>query len=278
MSHRAKKSLGQHFLRSKSAIRAIVTSGAVSATDTVLEIGPGEGVLTAALLETGARVVAVEKDRDLIPLLSETFSEALANGQLILIEADVLDFDPAAHNLFAGKYKLVANIPYYITGAIFEKFLTEKNPPSCLVVLIQKEVAVRIVARDQKESILSISVKAFGNPRITEKVPASAFRPAPKVDSAILAVNDISTNQFPGDDTQEGEAARRAAIAHFFTIVRAAFAHKRKMLVRNLETVSDKASIAEALTSLNISPKARAEDLPIGHWFELARLLRSSDK
>jgi 16S rRNA A1518/A1519 N6-dimethyltransferase RsmA/KsgA/DIM1 with predicted DNA glycosylase/AP lyase activity len=176
MSHRAKKSLGQHFLRSMSAVRSIVEAGLVTPVDTVLEIGPGEGVLTEALLATGAHIVAVEKDRDLIPILTERFAVELENGQLTLIEADILDFDPLAHKLEAGKYKLVANIPYYITGAIFEKFLSEKNSPITMVVLIQKEVATRIVARDNKESILSISVKAFGTPKLTAKVPASAFR------------------------------------------------------------------------------------------------------
>lgn len=273
MSHRAKKSLGQHFLRSKSAIRSIVAAGIVTAADTVLEIGPGEGVLTSAILETGARVIAVEKDRDLIPLLSETFATELASGQLVLIEKDVLDFNPIEYELFAGKYKLIANIPYYITGAIFEKFLTEQNPPSCMVVLIQKEVATRIVARDKKESILSISVKAFGTPRITEKVPASAFRPAPKVDSAILAVSAISSEQFAGEG-----AARTDAIDHFFRIVRAAFAHKRKLLIRNLEAVAEKPAIAKTLTELAIPEKARAEDLPVDTWFKIARLLEEKNR
>ena len=264
MSHRAKKSLGQHFLRSKSAVRAIVSAGRVTASDIVLEIGPGEGVLTEALLATGARVVAVEKDRDLIPLLSERFSAELASGQLTLVEADVLEFDPATHGLGAGKYKLVANIPYYITGAIFEKFLTEETPPSLMVVLIQKEVATRIVARDGKQSILSISVRAFGTPKITEKVPASAFRPAPKVDSAVLLVDDISNKRFGGG------ASKTAAILHFFTIVRAAFAHKRKLLARNLETVASKTAIAHMLAVLGISEKARAEDLAPEVWFAIA--------
>jgi 16S rRNA (adenine1518-N6/adenine1519-N6)-dimethyltransferase len=161
MPHRAKKSLGQHFLRSASAIRAIVSAGEVTEKDTVLEIGPGEGVLTLALLNTGAKVIAVEFDHSLIPILSERFSAEISSGQLTLIEKDILLFNPASCQLKASGYKLVANIPYYITGAIFEKFLTEKTPPSCLVVLIQKEVATRIVARDHKESILSVSVKAF---------------------------------------------------------------------------------------------------------------------
>lgn len=268
MSHRAKKSLGQHFLRSKSAVRAIVSSGRVEASDVVLEIGPGEGVLTEALLATGAKVVAVEKDSDLIPILSKRFAAELASGQLRLIEADVLEFDPSLHGLSAGKYKLVANIPYYITGAIFEKFLSEDTQPSLMVVLIQKEVALRIVARDGKQSILSISVRAFGTPKITEKVPASAFRPAPKVDSAILLVDGISSERF-----RSGLVSKEAAIKHFFTIVRAAFAHKRKLLARNLERVATKQDIARMCTELSISEKARAEDLSPEAWFRIAEIL-----
>lgn len=266
MSHRAKKSLGQHFLRSKSAIHAIVTAGNVAAADTVLEIGPGEGVLTEALLATGATVVAVEKDRDLIPVLTERFAEAITQKRLVLIEADILDFDPKEHGLRQGEYKLVANIPYYITGAIFEKFLSEKNSPSCMVVLIQKEVATRIVARDNKESILSISVKAFGRPKLTAKVPASAFRPAPKVDSAVLAVYDISQENFRNAGVSEERTIR-----HFFSIVRAGFAHKRKLLARNLEAVAQKADIEGAFSALALSPKARAEDLVLANWLALAK-------
>lgn len=268
MSHRAKKSLGQHFLRSKSAVRAIVLSGRVEASDTVLEIGPGEGVLTEALLATGAKVVAVEKDSDLIPILSGRFAAELASGQLHLIEADVLAFDPSQYGLVAGKYKLVANIPYYITGAIFEKFLSEDTQPSLMVVLIQKEVALRIVARDGKQSILSISVRAFGTPKITEKVPASAFRPAPKVDSAILLMDGISSEHFKSTAVSKEEAIR-----YFFTVVRAAFAHKRKLLARNLESVATKQDIARMCTELSISEKARAEDLPPEAWFRIAEIL-----
>jgi 16S rRNA (adenine1518-N6/adenine1519-N6)-dimethyltransferase len=268
MTHRPKKSLGQHFLKSASAIRAIVSSGDVVASDTVLEIGPGEGVLTEALLATGAHVVAIEKDRELIPILKERFAEACALGTLTLIEGDVLTFDPKEHGLNSGEYKLVANIPYYITGAIFEKFLTEQNPPSTIVVLIQKEVATRIVARDKKESILSISVKAFGTPKITEKVPAKAFRPAPKVDSAVLAVRGVTTENFNGWDMPTIDAINR-----FFVIVRAGFAHKRKLLIRNLEAVATKEAIAEMFAALSLSPNARAEDLPPELWFSIAKSL-----
>ena len=268
MTHKAKKSLGQHFLRSTSAVRAIVAGGQVAPEDTVLEIGPGEGVLTRALLDTGAHVIAVEKDTDLIPILQQTFSSEIASKQFELLHDDALTFNPSSKKLRAGEYKLVANIPYYITGALFEKFLTEKNHPSVLVFLIQKEVATRIVARDKKESILSISVKAFGSPKLTTKVPASAFKPAPKVDSAVLVVNDITRERFAGWNISEEKA-----IEHFFKIVRAGFAHKRKLLIRNLEEVASKEKIARAFDVLKLSEKTRAEDLAPAIWFSLAQAL-----
>ncbi len=263
MAHRAKKSLGQHFLRSKSALAAMVSSGNVTAADTVLEIGPGEGVLTEALLATGAKVVAVEFDHALIPDLESRFASQIESHQLQIIEGDILDFNPARFGLRDSKYKLIANIPYYITGAIFEKFLTEENSPSCMVVLIQKEVATRIVARDKKESILSISVKAFGTPKITAKVPASAFRPAPKVDSAILAVNAISNAHF----------SNTKSMKYFFDIVHAGFAHKRKLVVRNLEIISSQREITAAFEKLHLPLNARAENISVDDWVSLAKIL-----
>ena len=268
MSHRAKKSLGQHFLRSASAVRSIVAAGNLTPSDTVLEIGPGEGVLTHALLATGAKVIAVEKDADLLPILTERFANELQSGQLILIEKDVLLFEPTQYGLQAGTYKLIANIPYYITGAIFEKFLTEQNPPNTIVVLIQKEVATRIVARDNKESILSLSVKAFGTPKLIIKVPASAFRPAPKVDSAILAITGIQNAHFTNWGIPMNQAIER-----FFRVVKAGFAHKRKLLVRNLETVAPQTQITTAFTQNNLSLTARAEDINLNDWISLAKRL-----
>ena len=260
MSTRAKKSLGQHFLRSSSALKAIVSGGEVSPKDTVLEIGPGKGALTKALLNTGANVIAIEKDRELIPVLEEMFSNEIKKKQLKIIEGDALLFNPKEIGLKKNTYKLIANIPYYITGALFEKFLEDENHPERIVFLIQKEVATRIVARNKKESILSISVKAFGTPKIIAKVSREAFRPIPNVDSVVLLVSDISREQFKD----------KKYIKHFFTIVRGGFAHKRKLLIRNLEIVSDKVSIEKAFNILSISKKARAEDLELKNWIDLS--------
>ena len=265
MPHRAKKSLGQNFLRSTSVLRSIVEAGGVVPTDTVLEIGPGKGALTEALLATGANVVAIEKDRLLMPYLSEKFQTEISGGKLKLIEGDVLEFNPKDANLKSDKYKLIANIPYYITGAILEKFLEAEVRPSCIVFLVQKEVADRIVARDKKESILSISVKAFGVPKLVLKVSKKAFSPQPKVDSAVLLIGNITHTYFDGWKIPENIAIRK-----FFDIIHAGFAHKRKLLARNLEKVAGKELISKTFMELELSSSVRAEDLSPEKWLALA--------
>lgn len=162
---KAKKSLGQNFLNSPSAVRSIITAGQVGKTDVVLEIGPGKGVLTKELLKTGAKVVAIEKDDRLIIFLSELFASEIDSGQFVLIHADILDLvsmDSMSQHLseiLGLKYKIIANIPYYITGEIIKRFHTTPKNPILMVLLVQKEVADRIIANDGKESVLSISVK-----------------------------------------------------------------------------------------------------------------------
>ena len=227
-----KKSLGQNFLRSGSALRTIVDAGKVSIDDIVLEIGPGRGALTQKLLETGATVVAVEKDRELIPLLQEKFADYIGRKKLFLLHDDILNI--SAEQVFSNfklkaiNYKLIANIPYYITGEIIRKFLEEKNQPKTMVLLVQKEVAERIVARDTKESILSIAVKVYATPRYITKVKKEAFTPVPNVDSAIVAFENISKDFFIQNNITEKD---------FFTVVKTGFAHKRKKLGGNLKTL-----------------------------------------
>mgnify|MGYP003339378900 CR=1 FL=1 len=149
--------LGQHFLTGTWAAQRLVDAADITPSDIVLEIGPGKGALTKRLLATGAHVIAIEKDEVLAAALRETFANEIARDALILIEGDVRDFNPAHHGLAAGSYILAANIPYYITGEIIRSFLTTPAHPKTMVLLIQKEVAQRIVARDGKESILSLS-------------------------------------------------------------------------------------------------------------------------
>ncbi len=257
---KAKKSLGQHFLKSEKALHAIVKAGDVGAKDTILEIGPGTGALTTRLLETGTRVIAVEKDYELFELLKLKFEKEIKDGKLELIHDDILEFDLA--KLTASTYKLVANIPYNITGAILKKFLETDYQPERMVLLMQKEVAKRIVAQDIKESILSLSVKAYGLPRYIETVKAGSFAPAPKVDSAIIAIDDISKKNFA-----------RFLEKDFFGTVRAGFKSKRKKLSSNLSTKFDKNKVREAFQKLNLDENLRAEDVGIEAWRKLARIL-----
>lgn len=258
----AKKSLGQNFLKSKRVLADIVKAGKISAGEDVLEIGPGTGNLTEVLLASGAHVTAIEKDHRLIPVLKEKFSAEISAGNLTLVEADVLDFDPQRLTLHATRYKLIANIPYYITGMILEKFLAGKNPPSLIALMVQKEVAKRIVANDGKESILSMSVKAFGIPKYIQTVSRSYFSPAPNVDSTILAIESISNDFF---DTITPE--------QFFKIMKTGFAHKRKQLLGNLKPIWPNIS-EESLIKIGLNPKIRAEDLKLKNWKELLEILK----
>lgn len=254
-----KRSLGQNFLRSKKILGDIVRAGNVLPGETVLEVGPGLGSLTETLLATGAQVIAVEKDHRLIPILQKKFSSEIASGKLILIENDILDFDVSCSMLHVPCYKLIANIPYYITGALLRKFLGAEKQPSTMVILLQKEVAERIVARDKKESLLSISVKAYGEPRYVETVKAGNFSPTPKVDSAILAIENISKKNF--DDCSEEK---------FFAIVKAGFAHKRKKLFGNLGLNKNEKKAISAKTG--IGENSRAEDLTLSEWKSLVKI------
>ncbi|NCS99615.1 ribosomal RNA small subunit methyltransferase A [Candidatus Parcubacteria bacterium] len=256
---RAKKSLGQNFLKSKQALSAISDAGEIKEGELVIEIGPGKGALTKYLLEKTSRVVAIEKDRELIEFLNEKFQEEVSGGALTIIEGDILDFD---EKTIEKPYKLIANIPYYITGEIMEKFLSSSNQPERVVFLLQKEVVDRIMVRDGKESILSMSVKAFGEPKYIQKVQAKAFSPAPKVDSAILAIGGISKSRFKGISEDK-----------FFRVLKTGFAHKRKMLINNLEKLASKEDLVNLFRKLGLEAKTRAETLSVDNWIELSKEL-----
>src|SRR3989344_1279216 len=266
----AKKSLGQHFLTSRRAIWQIVGAGKIVAGETVLEIAPGKGVLTKALLESGARVVAIEKDRELVELLEKTFEKEIAVGGLKLINGDVLELETSDLGLRAGEYKIIANIPYYITGQFLRKFLSGDTQPQSMVLLLQKEVVSRIIARDGKESILSISVKAYGTPKLIGKVPARDFKPAPQVDSAIIFIENISKKNFMSEIAEKvTEKMEKIKEEKFFELVRAGFLHKRKKLIRNLEAAANQDVIQNAFRECEIPTDTRAEDLTLEKWLEL---------
>jgi 16S rRNA (adenine1518-N6/adenine1519-N6)-dimethyltransferase len=264
MFGKAKKSLGQNFLNSDGAISAMLTAAQVVAGDVVLEIGPGRGALTRKLLAAGAVVVAIEKDDELFAPLQTEVEAALASGQLTLVHDDALTVDiqqmmsGAMTHAHKASYKLIANIPYYITGALIERFLSTDTQPTSATLLVQKEVAERIVARDGKGSILSISVKAYGAPEYVTTVKRGSFFPTPNVDSAIIHIANLSKDQF-----------RTAGISEerFFEVVKAGFAHKRKHLGSNLSHLVT----PETMASCNIPKEQRAETLTTEQWFCLAR-------
>lgn len=261
----AKKSLGQNFLNAPWVSERAIEAGNVLPTDTILEIGPGRGALTKKLLEKAGVVIALEKDRALIPTLNQMFEREISERKLILLEQDALDFDPEKNGLTCGNYKIIANIPYYITGALIEKFTSSEHHPSTIVFLVQKEVAERIVTRDGKESILSLSVKAYGVPEYTATVSRGCFTPAPNVDSALLKISSINKGFFTSF-TEE----------FFFSVIKKAFLHKRKKMVQNLEI--DKAALADFLSKTSLSENVRAEDVPLQTWGKICDYLASNKK
>lgn len=255
----AKKSLGQNFLMHPQTAKRIALASGITSDSVVLEIGPGTGMLTKELLLLAKKVIAVEADHSLIPELQERFATEIAEGRLILINQDIRIYDATS---IEGPYAIVANIPYYITGEIIRQFLTSKHKPSSMTLLVQKEVAVR-VARDPKESLLSLSVKAFGTPKYCFTVPRGAFRPAPNVDSAVLSISGIRQDAFASKEDED----------FYFSVLRAGFSQKRKRLAKNLEQVCARNRIEEAFLELGLSLNIRAETVVEGVWRELAKKL-----
>jgi len=259
MIMRPKKSLGQNFLMHARIAERIAAVAAIDG-QTVLEIGPGTGMLTRALLARAKKVIAVEADAELVAELEVRFSAEIKTKQFTLFHTDIRKFNLNLISRYSVKdgYHVVANIPYYLTGEIFRMFLSAAQQPSSMTLLVQKEVAERI-ARSRKESILSLSVKAYGEPKYEFTVPRGAFRPAPKVDSAVLSIRNISRTNFASTKEEE----------HFFALLHAGFAHKRKLLRNNLgELVEEK-----ALRAAGVSEGTRAEDVPLPEWLALARVI-----
>lgn len=254
---RARKSLGQNFLMHASIAERIADASGIGKNDTVLEIGPGTGMLTRALLSRAKKVIAIEADRNLVEELGEIFKKEIKTKQLNLISGDVRTFNPTS---IKESYALVANIPYYITGEIFRQFLSAKHQPTSMTLLVQKEVAVR-VAREKKESLLSLSIKAYGVPSYQFTVPKGAFKPAPKVDSAVLSITDISRIHFKNSAHEK----------RFFELLKAGFAHKRKLLSSNLAPFFKKDRITDAFLTASIEKNIRAEDVPLASWLWLSQ-------
>lgn len=252
---RAKKSLGQNFLRSEKALLDIVHAGQIEKNETVLEIGPGEGVLTKKLLESGASVIAVEKDDILAEKLNQLFKKEISEKKLKLIHGDIIEVSDKI-GLKKNKYKLVANIPYYLTGMIIRTFISFDMLPERSVLLVQKEVAERIVAKDKKQSVLSVIVSLFCDSQIISVVKRGSFAPAPKVDSAIICMWPIKKSFIKNTEHEK-------KCAH---IVKTGFAHKRKVLLKNLEEIFERDTLETVFNKLDLEKNTRAEDLTKEEW------------
>lgn len=256
-----KKSLGQHFLNNDRVPKAMADAAEIQKGETIFEIGPGTGVLTRELLDCGAHVVAVETDARAIESLKITFENEVRDKTLTLFERNMRTTTPKELGLRDGAYKAVSNIPYYLSGRLFRLLLESDCQPSCIVFLVQKEVAERI-ARDTKESLLSLSVKAFGEPHYVKTVKRGNFNPPPKVDSAIVLISHISRDRFKDLDMN-----------FFFELLHLGFASKRKQLLGNLATVFERELLTHTFSTVGINQNARGEDLTLEKWLLLAKAL-----
>lgn len=259
-----KKSLGQNFLTSDVVPKWLTEAGNVTKDDIVLEIGPGTGALTRTLLATGATVIALEADSRAVAILEDEFDEAIKTEQLTLIHGDARELAVTTLGLTHQKFKVIANIPYYLSGFLLRTLLESTIQPSILVFLMQKEVVTRI-ARAEKESILSLSVKAFGVPLYVKTVTRGHFNPKPAVDSAILQVSDISLNNFASRQSQE----------LFFTLVHLGFGQKRKQLLSNLSQRYTREELTLLFEKLGIKLDARAETVGLPLWLALTDHLQN---
>ncbi|MFT7507132.1 MAG: 16S rRNA (adenine1518-N6/adenine1519-N6)-dimethyltransferase [Acidimicrobiales bacterium] len=262
----AKKSLGQHFLTSAVVPSWMCDAADITSNDTVLEIGPGTGVLTNELLKRGATVVALEADTRAIEALQTTFKDEITSGTLILHHTDVRTLDLAKlPHISNHSFKVVANIPYYLSGLLFRMFLESAIQPTDLVYLVQKEVAKRAtsnISKGEKESLLSLSVQAYGTPKYVKTVTRGHFTPPPKVDSGIIAIRNISKNNFKDIDE-----------SLFFNILHLGFGQKRKQLLGNLTKQYDRELLTHTFSTVDIPVSIRAEDVPLEKWLILVESL-----
>jgi 16S rRNA (adenine1518-N6/adenine1519-N6)-dimethyltransferase len=259
-----KKSLGQNFLKSRSAIHTLITSVGAGIGDTIIEVGPGKGALTLPILETGARVIAFELDERMIEELSSSLSSFIESGHLVLVHRDILEIDIDDYILEGQTYKVIANIPYYITSAIIRKFLESPTPPTAMSLLMQKEVAERIVVRDGKESILSLSVSIYGAVRYLGKVSRTAFSPPPKVDSAMVLFTPYSKPVFE----------HKVLYEKFFSFIKCAFSQKRKQVINNLELLMPRKVLEGVFVKRNLPLTIRAEKIKREDWEYIVHALK----
>lgn len=252
---RAKKSYGQNFLVDQTVVQKIIEAAQITPGETVLEIGPGTGVLTRALVDVGADVIAVEVDSDLIPGLKKEFGD-----RITLIQGDILTLGSIGSiDTSLGmtkKYKLIANIPYNITSSLLEHFLTIQNKPSSMVLMLQKEVAERVTAVPPNMSLLSVVCQLYAKCSRVTNVKAGAFRPIPKVDSAVVKL-ELYSPHHPKLNTLDPERV--------IALAKRGFSSKRKQLKTNLGK-----QIVPLLDQLKLDERIRAEGLTVEQWIELS--------
>jgi 16S rRNA (adenine1518-N6/adenine1519-N6)-dimethyltransferase len=257
----ARKGLAQHFLVNGGVVKQVLAAADLSPADTVIEVGPGLGVLTEELVRAAGHVIAIELDAKLAHLLEQRLGRG---GRLTVVTADVLKIEPSdiLKPLGVSDYKVVANLPYYITGAAIRHFLESAQKPRVMVLMVQREVARQITAVPGEMSLLSVSVQFYGRPKIMARVPGRSFYPAPKVDSAVLRI-----------DVYPEPAVKVGSIAGFFKLVRAGFSANRKQIVNSLAHAldADKEAVLAWLQEAGIDPWRRAETLSIEEWGKLYR-------
>lgn len=251
----ADKSLGQHWLVDASSLRAMISAGEISSGEEVLEVGPGLGALTDLLLEAGANVTAVEYDKRLIEGLEAKFANELA-----LEEGDILQFDLSS---MKSDYKVVANIPYYLTSKLLRNLLESENQPVLIALLVQKEVAERIAAEPGNMSILGVSAQFYAEVALKEVVPAEYFDPIPKVDSQIIQLKPREEKMFDVDEKK------------FFKLVKNGFGEKRKKLANSLAGGMgiEKEKSRKLIEKAGFNPNIRAQELSLEQWYQLYNLL-----
>jgi len=259
---RPHKGLGQNFLQDPLALEKIVSAADIQPIDTVLEIGPGLGSLTRYLAVSAKEVVAVELDEHLLPPLRAILSPY---QNVRLIQNDILTISPSDLNL-ENEYVVVANIPYYITSAVIRHLLESAIKPRRIVLTVQREVAQRICAEPGDMSLLALSVQVYGKPHIAAHIPASAFFPAPRVDSAVLIVEIYPAPLIDED-----------LLDVFFRLIKAGFSQKRKTLRNSLSAglhISPAAAVS-FLMRANVDPQRRAESLALSEWSELTSIMQA---
>jgi 16S rRNA (adenine1518-N6/adenine1519-N6)-dimethyltransferase len=260
-----KKRLGQNFLTQVSVVQKLAAAAEINPGQTILEIGPGTGILTQELLKTGNPVIAVEKDPEMVAILHDKFTGicvGLTHANLLeMIQGDALKFDETK---IAPPYKIAANLPFYLTAPLIRKFLESQNPPLLLAVIVQKEVAQRICAAPPKMSLLAVSAQFYAQTKIIANVGRGNFWPAPKVDCAILQIIPFA---------KKGDKYKKTFINKFFAIAKAGFSHPRKQLINNLTNglKLDRRQVDSWLTKNNVNPKQRPETLSVENWVGLAQ-------